>query len=96
MSAKYVLIYNEGHSTGLSLLSFFPLAFLVTPQNKGIYPAHAQKFDLTMNKLTLNLSTHNVNHTDFPVIELQGNCMYFLTDYQAIISYPVRNVSRSN
>ncbi len=92
VSAKYVHFYNEGHSAGLSLLAFFPLAFLVTPpKNEGIYPAHAQKFDLGMDKLILNLSAHNVKFADFPFVKLKGNCMYLLADYQAIISYPVSN-----
>jgi hypothetical protein len=92
VSAKYVHFYNKGHWAGLSLLAFYPLAFMITPKNAGIYPAHAQKFELTMNKLVLNLSSHNMKYIDFPFVELEGNSMYLLTDFQAIISYPMKNV----
>ena len=91
VSAKYVHFYNKGHFAGLSLLAFFPLAFLVTPKNEGIYPAHAQKFDLSMKKLVLNLSGRNSDYLDFPFMGLDGNQMCLLKDSQAIISYPVKN-----
>jgi hypothetical protein len=92
VSAKYVQFYNEGHSAGISLLAFYPLAFLITPKNAGIYPAHAQKFELSMSKLALSLSSHNMEYLDFPFMGLQGNSMYLLYEHQAIISYPVKNV----
>ena len=91
VSAKYVYFVNEGHSAGISLLAFYPLAFLITPKDAGIYPAHAQKFELTMDKLVLNLSSHNMKYIDFPFVELHGNSMYLLKHFQAIISYPIKN-----
>ena len=90
LSAKYVHFFNQGHSTDLSLLSFFPIAFLVTPKGQGIYPAHAHKLSLKDKKMSLSLSPHNVQYSDFPFVELKGNQMYFLSDYQTIISYPIR------
>ena len=91
VSAKYVHFVNKGHSAGISLLAFYPLAFLITPKNAGIYPAHAQKFELTMSRLVLNLSLHNIKYVDFPFVELHGNSMYLLSEHQAVISYPVKN-----
>lgn len=91
LSAKYVYFFNNGHGTGLSLLSFFPIAFLITPKNEGIYPVHAQKFDLNSQCLTLNLSFANIEYADFPFVELHGNQMYMLTDFQTIISYPIKS-----
>ncbi|MNR60715.1 hypothetical protein D3C85_1822730 [compost metagenome] len=82
---------NQGHSTILSLLSFFPIAFLVTPKGEGIYPSHATRFDLNSIKLTLDLSSYNINFSDFPFVELRGDQMYLLTDYQTIISYPIKD-----
>ncbi|WP_320205628.1 metal-binding protein, partial [Vibrio cholerae] len=90
LSAKYVYFRNQGHSTGLSLLSFFPIAFLVTPKGQGIYPAHAHKLDFNATKMSLSLSSHNVKYADFPFVELKGDQMYLLTDYQTIISYPIK------
>lgn len=90
LSAKYVHFHNQGHSSGLSLLSFFPVAFLITPKGQGIYPAHAQKLNLNASKLSLSLSSYNVQYADFPFVELKGDQMYLLTDYQNIISYPVK------
>jgi hypothetical protein len=90
LSAKYVHFHNEGHSTGLSLLSFFPLAFLVTKKNEGIFPAHAHLFDLKSKSLNLSLSSQNIKYADFPFVELKGNQMYALAEYQTIISYPIK------
>lgn len=90
LSAKYVYFYNQGHSTGLSLLSFFPVAFLVTPKGQGIYPTHAHKLTFQDDKMYLSLSSHNMEYADFPFGVLKGNQMYFLTDYQTIISYPIK------
>jgi len=92
VSAKYVHFMNKGHYAGISLLAFYPLAFLITPKNAGIYPAHAQKLELTMSKLVLDLSLHNMKYIDFPFVELHGNSMYMLNSSQAIISYPVKNI----
>lgn len=91
LSAKCVGFLNQGHSTILSLLSFFPIAFLVTPKGEGIYPSHATRFDLNSIKLTLDLSSYNINFSDFPFVELRGDQMYLLTDYQTIISYPIKD-----
>jgi len=90
LSSKYIYFRNQGHSTGLSLLSFFPIAFLVTPKGKGIFPAHAYKLDLNSSKLSLSLSPHNIQFADFPFVELQGDQMHLSTEYQNIISYPIK------
>jgi len=91
MSAKYVQFYNEGNSVGLSILSFFPLAFLLTEKNKGTYPAQAQIFDLNMDKIILSLSSHNIQYCGFPFHKLKGNSMCALVDHMAIVSYPIKN-----
>ncbi len=83
--------HNNGHSTGLSLLSFFPIAFLVTIKGEGIYPAHAHKLDLNASKMSLSLSQHNFKYVDFPFVELKGDQAYFSNGSQTIISYPIKN-----
>ncbi len=91
LSAKCVSFFNQGHSTVLSLLSFFPIAFLVTPKDEGIYPTHAARFDFSSSKLVLDLSSYNIHFSDFPFSELKGNQMCLLNDCQTIISYPIKN-----
>jgi hypothetical protein len=88
LSAKMVLFMNEGNKCCLSLLSFFPIAFLVTEKGKGVFPAHAKKLEPTDTSLTLNLSMHNAKYIEFPFVELTGNSMYLLADFQCVISYP--------
>lgn len=90
ISAKMVGFFNEGHTCPLSILSFYPIAFLVTPKDKGIYPYQAKSFDLTSNRLYLDVSSYNINYADFPFAKLKGNSMLTFTDFQTILSYPVR------
>jgi len=89
LSAKMVLFHNKGNNCCLSLLSFFPLAFLVTEKGKGIYPAHATKLNLNDSKLTINLSQHNSKYIDFPFCKLTEQSMYMLVNSQCIVSYPI-------
>lgn len=90
LSAKMVGFYNEGNMTLLSLLSFFPVAFMVTQKGKGTYPAHARRLMLKDKKMHLSLSMHNAKYVDFPFVELSGNSFYLLADKQCIVSYPVK------
>ncbi|AVQ86461.1 metal-binding protein [Plesiomonas shigelloides] len=90
LSAKYVHFSNHGHMAGLSLLSFFPLAFLVTPKGQGIYPAQAKQLHITDTQLRLSLSSANISYAEFPFVELKESQMYLLTDYRTIVSYPVK------
>lgn len=89
LSAKLVAFYNNGHIANVSLLSFFPIAFMVTKKNEGTYPAHARQLHLSDNKLYLNLSSLGIEYAEFPFHELKGNQMMALTDFQTIVSYPI-------
>lgn len=91
ISSKMVGFNNEGHLACLSLLSFYPIAFMVTEKSKGIFPVHARKLELTDSNLTLDLSHHGFEFAEFPFIELKGNRFMALTDYQSIVSYPIKN-----
>ncbi|MBQ0531877.1 MULTISPECIES: metal-binding protein [Providencia] len=91
VSAKIVNFYNEGHFALISLLAFYPIAFLITEKGKGIYPANALKYTLGMDYLSLDLSTNNLDFVDFPFIKLEDNNMYLLNSAQAIMSYPIKN-----
>lgn len=89
ISAKMVGFYNHGHICTMSLLSFFPVAFLVVEKNKGIYPTHAQRLEITDEFLFLNLSLSNHEYITFPFVELKGNQLYAVNDELCIVSYPV-------
>lgn len=89
INAKLVAFFNEGHLASVSLLSFFPVAFIVTKKNEGTYPAQARKLSFKDSSLVLNLSTQNVHFATFSFVSLSGNSMFALSDQQAIISYPI-------
>lgn len=89
LSAKCVAFRNQGHTAILSLLSFFPLAFMVTEKNKGIYPTHSLQLSLSDNFLTLDLSSRGFEFAEFPFHGLQRDQIMSLVDFQTIISYPV-------
>lgn len=89
VSAKLVSFYNEGHRALISLLSFFPVAFMVTKKNEGTYPAHSRQLQLTDRYLQLDLSCNGFEYAEFPFHVLKGNQMFALNDAQAIVSYPI-------
>jgi hypothetical protein len=89
LSAKLVSFSNEGANSLISLLSFFPIAFLVSEKDKGIWPAHAVKLNTKDKKLSLSLSMHNSEYIEFPFCTLKGNQFMALTDHQCIMSYPI-------
>lgn len=89
LSAKIISFYNEGNSCCLSLLSFFPIAFLITEKNKGVYPAHAQRLTTESKSLILDLSSHNINYVNFPFVNLVGNQFYMMSDQVCTMSYPI-------
>lgn len=89
LSAKCVSFYNNGHIAPVSLLSFFPIAFMVTKKNEGIYPSHSNKLSLTDKALVLDLSSRGFEYAEFPFHGLKGNQMMAYTEFQTIVSYPI-------
>lgn len=89
VSAKFVGFRNEGHLAIISILSFFPISFMVTKKNEGTFPAHSRQLRLNDNELTLDLSSRGYPFSEFPFHGLKGDQMMVLTDYQAIVSYPI-------
>ncbi|WP_217699404.1 hypothetical protein [Pseudomonas fluorescens] len=73
----------------MSILSFFPLAFLLTKKGKGIFPAGAEKLELSDESLLVSLSALNVDFSSFPAIGLGGDQMIALASHLSIISYPI-------
>lgn len=88
-SIKIFSVANEGNQCSMSILSFFPLAFLLTEKGKGIYPAGAMKLELSDKSLFVDLSALNIDFSTFPAVELRGNQMVALVDSISIVSYPI-------
>ncbi|WP_372633802.1 hypothetical protein [Alcanivorax jadensis] len=89
ISAKFVGFRNEGHLSFISLLSFFPIAFMLTKKNEGTFPSHARKIEFDSHQLFLDLSSQGAVYSEFPFCGLKGNQMMLLNGTQAIVSYPV-------
>ncbi|MFC5706858.1 metal-binding protein [Aeromonas eucrenophila] len=90
LSAKILAFHNKGNSSAISLLSFFPVAFLITEKGKGIYPVQATKLDSKSESLLLDLSLRNVNYVDFPFTKLEDWQFYLMPDYTCTTSYPIK------
>lgn len=90
LSSKMVSFYNNGNFCSLSILSFFPIAFMLTEKNKGIYPAQAAKLTFTDSHIIMDLSSQKINYSNFPFISLEGNKMYITNDETCIVSYPIK------
>lgn len=88
VSAKLVSFQNKGHTAPLSLLSFFPIAFMITKKNEGIYPAHSRKLSLTDKWLFLDLSSQGFKYSEFPFHALTDDQLLALHEPQAIIGLP--------
>jgi len=91
ISSKMIGFRNNGHLACLSLLSFYPIAFMVIEKDKGIYPAHSSKLKFTDSNLTLNLSQKGFEYSQFPFHGLKGDQALIFTDYQSIVSYPIKD-----
>lgn len=89
LSAKFTHLVHEGHHVSMSLLSFFPLAFLVVEKGKGVYPGHARKLYFDDSNIHIDLSAKWFEFAEFPFHELKGNQMLAMSDQMAIASYPV-------
>lgn len=90
LSAKQLAFWNNGHTAIISLLSFFPISFMITKKNEGVYPPHACKLSLTDTALILNLSTRGFDYAEFPFHELKGNQIRIFDDTKLIVSYPIK------
>lgn len=90
LSIKLFGLKNQGHHASLSILAFFPLAFLVTEKNRGIYPAGAVKLNLSDESIFLSLSSANMHYSNFPAVPLTGDQMLLFSDSMAVVSYPIQ------
>ena len=89
MSIKMFTCRNHGHIATLSLLSFFPLAFLITEKGQGIYPSGATPVKPTDKTLYVKLDSGHLPYAAFPNAGLEGDQMILLDGSRSIVSYPV-------
>jgi len=89
LSAKFVTFYNQGHTAHLSLLSFFPIAFMVTEKDRAIYPSHANTLSMQDKFMYFDLSSRGFEYSEFPFHGLKDNQIMLLKDCQAIVSTPI-------
>ncbi len=90
LCAKILGFHSYGDFSVISLLSFFPIAFLITEKGKKIHPPQAAKLDANNETLILNLSLANHNYIDFPFGTLMDGQFSMLPEQTCTISYPVK------
>lgn len=90
-SIKIFSVRNASHECCMSLLAFYPLAFLVTEKGKGIYPAGAVKLENNDKDLFVNLSQQNANFSSFPAVALEDDQTVAFVNNMSIVSYPIHN-----
>jgi hypothetical protein len=90
VSAKLLGFYNQGENAMLSLLAFYPIAFMVTEKGKGTAPAQANQMQLSDKRFNMSLRLENIAYSKFPFIELKGDQLFMLTDYQCVTSKPIK------
>lgn len=89
ISAKFAGFMNDGKIATLSLLSFFPLAFMITKKDEAIYPSHANKLTLQDRYMYFDLSSMALTYAEFPFHVTKGFQGVFFSDSQVIVSTPL-------
>lgn len=90
ISSKMVAFRNQGNSCILSVLSFFPIAFLLTEKNMGIFPAQAKKLTFQDTHIIMELSARNINYSSFPFIAFENEEILLTNSDMCIVSYPIK------
>ncbi|MGM0857219.1 MAG: metal-binding protein [Pseudomonadota bacterium] len=91
LSAKLVSWKDDAGTSLVSLLAFYPLAFLIASKECAVAPAHSTEIKLSDSILSVTLSLKNLDYATFPFVPLKGNNMMLLTDHLCITSSPLRN-----
>jgi len=90
ISAQSVAFINNGHVSVMCVLHFFPIAFIVTIKDSGVYPAHSSQLHLKDKSLIFNMTTKNYEFITFPFVNLQGNQMVTISSGHTCVSYPIK------
>ncbi|GKW02399.1 hypothetical protein PEC301877_12140 [Pectobacterium carotovorum subsp. carotovorum] len=89
ISAQSIAFMNEGHVAFMCALHFFPIGFMITIKDEGVFPAHSSKLSLKDEFLTFSMTSVNYEYTTFPFVNLKGNQMYALSNGHTCVSYPI-------
>jgi hypothetical protein len=92
ISARHVGFHNNGHTTVVSCLHFFPMAFLITSKNEGTYPAQARVLSISDARIDLDVSARNLGYAQFPFGNLVDNQFMAVSDQLCITSMPLKRV----
>ncbi|MFI8746935.1 metal-binding protein [Pseudomonas sp. NPDC077186] len=90
VSGKQFAFMNDGYSSVMSCLYFFPIAFLIAKKGQGTFPVQAKKIEFSHKTLALDLSHANIKNSSFPFAGLEGNQILALSDSQITVSIPAR------
>ncbi|MBL1267467.1 MAG: hypothetical protein COA87_006900 [Halomonas sp.] len=90
ISAKLVGWRGDKGISLVSLLAFYPLAFLIVSKESAVAPAHATEIKVQDKDLSVTLSLHNLDYVTFPFVPLKGNNMMLLSDHLCITSSPIK------
>ncbi len=90
ISARHVGFHNNGHTTVVNCLHFFPMAFLITLKNEGTYPAQVRKLSMSDTRIDLDISARNLGYAQFPFGNLIGNQFMVSSEQLCITSMPIK------
>ncbi|MEJ6654654.1 MAG: hypothetical protein QNL70_01415 [Pseudomonas sp.] len=88
VSAKQVVFFNQGHLATVTVLAFYPIAFLVAEADKAIVPTHAHKVQLNGDGIWLDLDSRGFKFAQYPFHGLEGNQMVTFSSPRCIVSVP--------
>lgn len=88
LSSKFFAMINGREVCVISLLSFYPIAFLITQKNFSNRPKQAKKIDLGSSFIKMSLSPAD-NSANFPFVSLKDDQMCMLNDSVCIMSIPI-------
>lgn len=83
-------VFNIDDRCLISVLSFFPIAFLLSEKSKGIYPAQATKLTFNDSHIIMDLSLQNIKYANFPFIVYKGYSICMGVNEMCIVSYPIK------
>ncbi|MGQ0335721.1 hypothetical protein [Halomonas elongata] len=89
LSAKLVGFRNKGVISRFSLLSFHPVALMVSSTEGATFPSQASKIEYGNKFISIDISMGNIKYAQFPFIELERDQLYLVNDYLCTTSRPL-------
>jgi len=88
VSAKSVGFVNQGYLASVTVLAFYPIAFMVTAAGQAIYPSQASKVLLQSDSIFLDLDSRGFPYARFPFHGLSGYQLMGLRNQLCVVSVP--------